>query len=709
MSRARTVKAVAALTLIGSLIFVAVASAAAWLGPWTISTAPAGDQAHPPTISMGTSGDVGAGWWDPNNIIVARKLAGQSWSAPLAIGNPVVPSTPVYQGVDGAGDVTTAWTGAGGMTIVSDWPAGAPTAHSGFIGTFAVNDLAVNPAGVVVVAGVTAAGDLVAGYRPAGGAFSFKTFVHPGVTYAKPRVAINAAGMAVVIFRDSGTGLWASTRTATTDWSAAPELVNANVTDQATAQPSVAIDGAGNVFAAFTYAPPSGSDTVRTSLRPPSGGWQESPDLSSSTAAFHSTFVTVVVNPSGTALLVWEQTGATASDANIQARYGSTGTGIWGPIEIVNDAGADVPVAAIGNDGTGVAAWERNAGATNRIGQARVRSPGAAGAWGDIHNLSSVHPNFTQPAIATDGLGDFGIISAPDQGSGQLAIVSAYDAAPPALSPASVSGTHLAGDPVTFAVSATDTVSSVGTPTWTFGDGTTGTGLSVAHTYAAAGSYTAHVSVSDGSGNSTGEDVAVTVGNAQATLSSARFAVKWNRSRVKGTLTVSGAAPRAGTYAIDVSLGKSRKLHSSFTLPAGAFSRRLTLPAKFLPGTYHIVLTPADTQVTAASVDAKLAAPASGVVDTAFMSGQRNGTSARTLTGTKTIWASFHFAARAKGKLTMTWYKLGKKRVRLGSTTKDPSTKVVSYIRSGVDFKGTYQAVLSRKGVVVAQVSVKTK
>ena len=64
------------------------------------------------------------------------------------------------------------------------------------------------------------------------------------------------------------------------------------------------------------------------------------------------------------------------------------------------------------------------------------------------------------------------------------------------------------------------------------------------------------------------------------------------------------------------------------------------------------------------------------------MSGARNGTAARTLTGAKTIWASFHFAAKPKGKLTLTWYKLGKKRVRLGATSKDPATKVVSYIKS---------------------------
>ena len=35
--------------------------------------------------------------------------------------------------------------------------------------------------------------------------------------------------------------------------------------------------------------------------------------------------------------------------------------------------------------------------------------------------------------------------------------------------------------------------------------------------------------------------------------------------------------------------------------------------------------------------------------------------------------------------------------------------KVVSYLRSAKPFVGTYQAVLSRKGVIIARVSVRAK
>ena len=61
------------------------------------------------------------------------------------------------------------------------------------------------------------------------------------------------------------------------------------------------------------------------------------------------------------------------------------------------------------------------------------------------------------------------------------------------------------------------------------------------------------------------------------------------------------------------------------------------------------MLTPGDAQVRAPPRARDLAAPGSGVVDVGFLSGARSGTAAHTLTGVKTIWANFHFAAKPKG------------------------------------------------------------
>jgi hypothetical protein len=353
-------------------------------------------------------------------------------------------------------------------------------------------------------------------------------------------------------------------------------------------------------------------------------------------------------------------------------------------------------------------AWER--AASGNIGQARVRSPGAGGTFGDIHITSPLHANYNDPSVATDGRGDFAVISAPYDGTtAKHATLSVYDAAPPTVASAAATGSKLAGEAVTFAVAATDEFSAIGAPAWTFGDGGTGSGASVQHLYTAPGTYTARVTVTDAAGNASAKDVAVVVTSPVAVLTGATFSAKWKVSRVSGTLKVTGSAPRAGSYAVDVLKGTSRKLHASFALGAGPFAKSLKLPAKLLPGTYAVSLIPADGQVKGASRTATLKAPVSGVVDVAFISGARNGTAARTLTGVTRIWASFHFAAKPKGSVKLTWYRIGKKRVRIGSTTKPVAAKIVSFLGVGGAFQGTYQAVLSRKGVVIARASVKAK
>ena len=151
-------------------------------------------------------------------------------------------------------------------------------------------------------------------------------------------------------------------------------------------------------------------------------------------------------------------------------------------------------------------------------------------------------------------------------------MLSAYDAAPPVVAAPTVTGNLFAGAPLTLATTATDAWSTAGTPTWTFGDGSARQRARASRTPTrAAGTYTAHVSVTDASGNTAGADVTVVVANAQATLASARFsgqveaeprhAARWS-SRAR--------RPVAGTYALDVLKGTTRKFHFSVKLAAAA-------------------------------------------------------------------------------------------------------------------------------------------
>ena len=44
--------------------------------------------------------------------------------------------------------------------------------------------------------------------------------------------------------------------------------------------------------------------------------------------------------------------------ASVKALYGTTATGVWGQTEDVSASGTTTPAAAIGDDGSVVAAWE---------------------------------------------------------------------------------------------------------------------------------------------------------------------------------------------------------------------------------------------------------------------------------------------------------------------------------------------------------------
>ena len=718
--------AIAALTM---LIAVPMAGAAAWQGSTPISDAAASAGDKPPAIALGANGDAAAGWWQDDggigHVMVARRPAGGSWSAPAPVATTAgLGSTnrQVVVGVDANGTVTAGWTTVGIATTASiaTWLPGAatPSVQNLVVGssdpsqiedTMFIESLAVNAAGDAVIAGTTGNGtDMILGYRHgAAGAFMFTTKHGSGsIHLITPKTAINAAGTAVTTWRwDGFSHLAGSVHTAAdADWGPNEDIsLSANGPTH-----SVALDAAGNIFAAFT-AGPGGADpsqAVFTALRPPSGGWALSSNLSPASGLVASD-VTVAVTPGGAALLTWRQ-GTAPLDTSIQARPGSTGTGLWGATEQVNDAASGLTATTIAPDGRAMVAWER-ANGLGFTGQGRIREPN--GVWGSVQPLSGQHSNTIQPGAAADGLGDLATISTVQDAVNRV-FVTAYDAAPPNVSAVALAGSPLAGEALTLAVTATDAWSAIPSAPWSFGDGSTGAGLSIVHAYANAGSYAAEVVVNDASGNATARQVAVGIAALQSALTQASFSAKWKASRVKGTLVVKGAVPRAGTYVITASLGKSAKVRASVALAAGAFSTSLKLPAKLLPGTYHVTLAPPflATQVTPAARDARLKAPPEGVVGTVALSGRNNGPAARTLRNASTIWATFRFAAVPKGALKLTWYRAKNgKRHKIGSTTKSASKKVVSYLRLGGTLHGTFTAVLTRKGKVIAQGSVKAQ
>ena len=83
---------------------------------------------------------------------------------------------------------------------------------------------------------------------------------------------------------------------------------------------------------------------------------------------------------------------------------------------------------------------------------------------------------------------------------------------PPAAAPtASITATGTASDTYRFdAVATAASGLTIASYAWTFGDGTSGTGASVTHTYAASGTYTASLTVTDSAGSATTVSKSVT-------------------------------------------------------------------------------------------------------------------------------------------------------------------------------------------------------
>ena len=197
---------------------------------------------------------------------------------------------------------------------------------------------------------------------------------------------------------------------------------------------------------------------------------------------------------------------------------------------------AAVPTVALGADGVAIVAWQQQATAGGPyIVAARARGAGPSEIWGETSTLAPEHEQPTLLALATDARGDFALVTtvspAPDRPLGDQSSAEAfwfYDVTAPVAAPPTATGSLTAGSPVAFAVDLSDTWSAVGPPTWSFGDGSTGSGFAPSHTYAAAGRYVVRADVVDGGGNTTAAETVVTIARMRATFATASFHVSWS-------------------------------------------------------------------------------------------------------------------------------------------------------------------------------------
>jgi hypothetical protein len=222
-------------------------------------------------------------------------------------------------------------------------------------------------------------------------------------------LAMNGSGDALVVWgqESGGSGsrsdIW-SNRYSAGVWGTA-QLVETNDTQNASAQPQVAVDAAGNGLAVWVQ-----SDGTRPSVwanRYTAGSGWGTPQLIETDNAGSAAQPNVVFDGSGNALAIWGQSDGTRY--NVWANRYAVGSG-WGTAQMIEtdnagDAGRDFPPQiAFDGGGNALAVWEQSDGTRTSIWANRYT---AGGAWGTAQLIETDNAgNARSPSIAFDGGGN---------------------------------------------------------------------------------------------------------------------------------------------------------------------------------------------------------------------------------------------------------------------------------------------------------------
>ena len=231
------------------------------------------------------------------------------------------------------------------------------------------------------------------------------------------------------------------------------------------------------------------------------------------------------VDDAGNATLVWLQepnppaqvcngVDLHSPDGVVAAAALPASIGEWGSLR--TDLGSNQDIAVEDKDcfplgvelsmnaaGDAAATWLEDVSPTQRREVARVKPRGSD--WAARQSVSGVVTNqLDSPGLVMDSFGDAvtDYRLGPESENGVLQ-TAAFDGSGPQLRNVRLPQLATMLDPLTFSVNPFDVFSSPGTPTWTFGDGSSATGTLVTHTYADGGTYTVTVMAADSLGNVT--------------------------------------------------------------------------------------------------------------------------------------------------------------------------------------------------------------
>jgi hypothetical protein len=260
----------------------------------------------------------------------------------------------------------------------------------------------------------------------------------------------------------------------------------------AATDPQVAVGPDGRVLVAWHLN--TGTDFVTQAVsRSAAGLWGGVATLSAGTGVYPS----IAIDATGTEVAAW-----LTGDNKIVGSVRPPG-GAWSAQQPISDPdlGTGTPTIAADHLGNTVVVWAAfESGAVNGSIRASRRGPGGA----FVAPVEVAPPAFAEqniPALALADSGDGVALFQRSNGSHLVAQAANLDVTAPSVSAFSVPANGTTGKPLTFAATASDVWSAVSSYQWSFGDGSTATGASVAHAYATEGSHTVTLTVTDGVGN----------------------------------------------------------------------------------------------------------------------------------------------------------------------------------------------------------------
>jgi PKD domain len=394
-------------------------------------------------------------------------------------------------------------------------------------------DVAMDAAGDTIAVWRQSTGahpQIYAAFRPSGGQFGPPTAVSPeGREASAPAVAIDSRGDATVAWlSNDGTSEVVQTATASPggDFSS-PVALSGNGDDASNVQ--VAMTSQGDAVVSWTRSS-GGSDELEVAMRQ-AGGTFAAPNAQGDGEivgeAQPASVPHVVTDAIGDTFAVWKGSGGAVREAylaagssafgepvtlgetsgspsaamdeageavvvwpsgrNVQVATASTG-GVFGspPEELISSSVApSAPQVTIGANGATAVVWEANQnGGTTREGAFRALGATFAKPTGIYTTGTAVEGSLV---VASDSAGD--MVGVWDS-SGLNDMESLLYDNGPTLSGVSMPATGQVGGNLSFSmaqpVSVWKPLSSV---TWSFGDGSTATGLSASHLYTQPGTY----------------------------------------------------------------------------------------------------------------------------------------------------------------------------------------------------------------------------